>query len=67
MAYLPADDGKVEKRVLLRKGFWDDHFEELSAIVRGESRKLLSPVSGWRRRKPLKRGKRMRGQDDGDR
>ncbi len=66
MSYLPDDDGRVKKRVLVRKGFWGDHFDELSAIVRGESRRLLSPVHGWRRRKRLRRGKRMRGQDDGD-
>lgn len=32
----------------LRKGMWDDHLDELSAIVRGENnRKVMSPVRGW--------------------
>ncbi len=48
MAYLPDPDGKVKKRVLLRKDFSGDHLDELSAIVRGENhRDIMAPVRGW--------------------
>lgn len=50
MAYLADFEGKVKKRILVRKGFWEDHFDELSAIRRGENtRDVMSPVRGWRR------------------
>ncbi len=48
MAYLPGIDGRVKKRILLRKGFMEDHFDELSAIVRGENhRDIMAYVRGW--------------------
>ncbi|MEE9198153.1 MAG: hypothetical protein V3U45_08400 [bacterium] len=54
MAYLPGEDGRVKKRILVRKGFMEDHLDELSAIVRGENtRSLMAPVRGWRRSTPV--------------
>ncbi len=48
MAYLSDPEGKVKKRVLLRKDFSGDHLDELSAIVRGENRRdIMAPVRGW--------------------
>ncbi len=54
MAYLPGVDGRIKKRVLMRKGFWGDHLDELSAIVRGENRRgIMHPVTGWASRPKL--------------
>ncbi len=37
-------------RRLLRKKFWADHFDEISAIMRGVNhRRIDSPVRGWRK------------------
>lgn len=37
-------------RRLLRKNFWQDHFDELSAIVRGENhRPIDAPVRPWKK------------------
>ncbi len=48
MAYRPEETGHVKKRILLRKGFTGDHFDEISAIVRGENhRDIMAPVRGW--------------------
>ncbi len=47
MAYLPDFEGKVKKRILVRKGFWGDHFDELSAIVQGRNKRdIMAPVVG---------------------
>ena len=52
MAYLADETGVVKKRVLIRKGFWEDHFDELSAIRRGENtRDIMHPVTGWARKR----------------
>ncbi len=48
MAYLPDETGYVKKRILIRKGFMEDHLDELSAIVRGENhRDIMAYVRGW--------------------
>ncbi len=45
-------DWRARARPSLRKGFWEDHFDELSAIVRGENRKgVMTPVKGWAKKK----------------
>ena len=39
------------RRALLRKNFWQDHFDELSAIVRGENdRPIDAPVRPWKKK-----------------